>query len=137
MKITPSVNSSIAGNWSMNCWPVNRSVLQVVGILLLNAKMLCIYCIGFIKEKKLWCFTISLTDWNILQKDINNNIQSMKMIFKTFIWPHDHKIKKILKAKFQTRITFVVVLLMNWNFKDLFKNTFCSHLQIIKTVCPI
>ena len=26
MKIRPSVNSSIAGNRSMNCWPVNRSV---------------------------------------------------------------------------------------------------------------
>ena len=47
-KIRPSVNSSIAGNRSMNCWPVNRSVLQLVGILMLTAKMLCIYCIGFI-----------------------------------------------------------------------------------------
>ena len=47
MKTRPSVNSSIAGNRSMNCWPVNRTVLQLVGILLLTAKMLCIYCIGF------------------------------------------------------------------------------------------
>ena len=38
MKIRPSVNSSIAGNRSMNCWPVNRTVLQLVGILLLTAK---------------------------------------------------------------------------------------------------
>ena len=48
MKIRPLVNSSIAGNRSMNCWPVNRSVLQLVGIFLLTAKMLCIYCIAFI-----------------------------------------------------------------------------------------
>ena len=47
-KIRPSVNSSIAGNRSLNCWPVNRSLLQLVRILLLTAKMLCIYCIGFI-----------------------------------------------------------------------------------------
>ena len=55
MKIRPSVNS----NRSMNCWPVNRSVLQLVGILLLtaNCKMLCIYCIGFILEKKWWCIS--------------------------------------------------------------------------------
>ena len=37
IKIRPSVNNSTAGN----CWPVNRSVLQLVGILLLTAKMLC------------------------------------------------------------------------------------------------
>ena len=48
MKIRPLVNSSIAGNRSMNCWPVNRWVLHLVGILLLTAKMLCIYCNGFI-----------------------------------------------------------------------------------------
>ena len=50
MKIRPSVNSSIAGNRSMNCWPVNRTVLQLLGILLFTAKMLCIYCICFIFE---------------------------------------------------------------------------------------
>ena len=58
MKIRPSVNSSIAGNRSMNCWPVNRPVLQLVGISLLTAKMLCIYFIGFIYEKKWWCITM-------------------------------------------------------------------------------
>ena len=31
MKIRPSVNSLIAGNRSMNCWPVNRIMLQRVG----------------------------------------------------------------------------------------------------------
>ena len=30
MKIRPSVNSSIAGNRSMNCWPVNRTVCNYV-----------------------------------------------------------------------------------------------------------
>ena len=50
MKIRPSVNSTIAGNRSMNCWPVNRTVMQLIGILLLIVKMLCIYCIAFIKE---------------------------------------------------------------------------------------
>ena len=48
MKIRPSVNSSIASNRSMNCWPVNRTVLQRIGIFLLTVKMLCIYCIDFI-----------------------------------------------------------------------------------------
>ena len=32
---------------------------------------------------------------------------------------------------------FAIVLLMNQNFKDMFKSTFCSYLQIIKTVCPM
>ena len=41
------------------------------------------------------------------------------------------------KSKFQSSISFAVVLLMNLNFKDLFQSTVCSHLQIIKTVCPI
>ena len=43
MKMRPSVNSSIAGNRSMNCWPVYISVLHLIGMLLLTAKM-CIYC---------------------------------------------------------------------------------------------
>ena len=43
----------------------------------------------------------------------------------------------ICKSKFQTSITFAVVLLINRNFKDLFKSTCCSKLQIIKTVSPI
>ena len=46
MKIRPSVNSSIAGNRLTNCWPVNRIVLQLIRILLLTVKMLCIYCIA-------------------------------------------------------------------------------------------
>ena len=29
-EIRPSVNSSIAGNRSMNCWPVNRTVMQLI-----------------------------------------------------------------------------------------------------------
>ena len=41
------------------------------------------------------------------------------------------------KVKFETSVTFALVFLMNRNFKDLFKRTFCSHLQIIKTVYPI
>ena len=61
MKIRPSVNSSIAGNRWMNCWPVNRTVLQPIGILLLTVKILCIYCIAFIQEKKynniVWYYT--------------------------------------------------------------------------------
>ena len=48
MKIRPSVNSSIALNRSINCWPVNRTVLQLIGILLLTVIILCIYCIAFI-----------------------------------------------------------------------------------------
>ena len=48
MKIRSSVNSSISGNRSINCWPVNRTVLQLIGILLLTVKILCIYCIAFI-----------------------------------------------------------------------------------------
>ena len=48
MKIRPSVNSPIAGNRSINCWPVNRTVLQRKGIFLLTVKMLCIYCIDLI-----------------------------------------------------------------------------------------
>ena len=46
----PSVNSSIGsliGNRSMHCWPDNKTILQLIGILL-KAKMLCIYCITFI-----------------------------------------------------------------------------------------
>ena len=50
-------NDSIAGNRYMNCWPVNRIVLQLIGILLLTIKILCIYCIAFIQEKKWWCIT--------------------------------------------------------------------------------
>ena len=52
MKIRPSVNSLIAGNISMNCWPVNRIMLQRVGIFLWTVQMLCIYWIDFIKEKR-------------------------------------------------------------------------------------
>ena len=63
MKIRSSVNSSIAGNRSMNCWPVNRTVLQPIGILLLTVKILCIYCIAFIQEKNLWCITIYNIDF--------------------------------------------------------------------------
>ena len=48
MKIRPSVNSSIAGNRSINCWPVNRTVSQLIGILLLTVIILCVYCIAFI-----------------------------------------------------------------------------------------
>ena len=48
MKIRPWVNSSIAGNRSLNCWTVNRKLLQLLVILLLTAKMLCIYCIALI-----------------------------------------------------------------------------------------
>ena len=33
MKIRPSVKCQIAGNRWMNCWPVNRTVLQLIGIL--------------------------------------------------------------------------------------------------------
>ena len=51
--------------------------------------------------------------------------------------PNDHKTENILKSKFETSITFAVVLLMNQNLKDMFKSTFSSYLQIIKTVCPI
>ena len=47
MKIRLSVNSQIADNRLMNCWPINRTVLQLIGILLLTVKMLCIYCIAF------------------------------------------------------------------------------------------
>ena len=58
MNIRPSVNSSKAGNESMNCWPVNWRVLQLIWFLWLTAKMLYIYCIAFIWEKKWWCITI-------------------------------------------------------------------------------
>ena len=34
MKIRQSVNSSIAGNKSTNCWPVKRTVMQRIGIFL-------------------------------------------------------------------------------------------------------
>ena len=46
MKIRQSVNISIAGNKSMICWPVNRTFLQLIGILLLTAKMLYCFYIG-------------------------------------------------------------------------------------------
>ena len=52
--------------------------------------------------------------------------------------PHDHKLRIFLSQNFKlVLISFAVVLLMKRNFKDLFKSTFCSHLQIYKTVCPI
>ena len=38
MKIRPSVNSLIAGNRSMNCWPVSRTVLQQIGIFFVNSE---------------------------------------------------------------------------------------------------
>ena len=56
MKTRQSVNSSIVGNRSMNCWPFNRSVLQLVEILLLIVKILYIYYIGFILEKKMMVY---------------------------------------------------------------------------------
>ena len=45
MKIRLSFSISIAGNRSTNCWPVNRTVLQLIGIWLLTVKMSCIYFI--------------------------------------------------------------------------------------------
>ena len=57
MKIRPWVNISPGGNRSMNCWLVNITVLQLIGIFLLTVKMLCIYFIAFIQEKKWWCIT--------------------------------------------------------------------------------
>ena len=48
MKIRPSVNNSIAGDKLMNCWRINRTVLQLIGISLLTIKILCIDCIAFI-----------------------------------------------------------------------------------------
>ena len=65
MNIRPPVNSSIAGNRLMNCWPFNRSVLQLIVILLLTAKMLWIYCIAFIYEKKWWCITKVIVFYSI------------------------------------------------------------------------
>ena len=38
---------------------------------------------------------------------------------------------------FQSSVTFAVVLFMNKKFKDMFKSTIFSCLQINKTVCPI
>ena len=51
MKIRPWVNSSVAGNRSMNCWPVNGSVLQLVGILLLNKNVVYLLYWFYIGEK--------------------------------------------------------------------------------------
>ena len=48
MKTRPSVNSSIAGNSSMNCWVVNRTVMHIenrIEIFLSIVKIFCIYCI--------------------------------------------------------------------------------------------
>ena len=53
-------------NRSMNCWQVNRTVLQLIGILLLTVKILCIYCIAFIQEKKCWCVTIYVNAFMIV-----------------------------------------------------------------------
>ena len=50
-------------------------------------------------------------------------------------WPHDHILR--IQSKFQSSIIFAMDLLMKRTFKDQFKRTFCSHLQIIKTVCPL
>ena len=43
----------------------------------------------------------------------------------------------INKSKFQTNITFQIVLILIQLFDIVFECTYCSHLQIIKTVCPI
>ena len=54
--------------------------------------------------------------------------------------PQNHNFfltENILKSKFQTIITFTVVLLMNQNFKNMCKSTFCLYLRIIITVCAI
>ena len=38
MKIRQLVNSSIEGKRSTNCWPVNRTVMQQIGILFMNSQ---------------------------------------------------------------------------------------------------
>ena len=48
--------------------------------------------------------------------------------------PMTRKWEYILKSKFQTGITFALVLLMNQNLK---KNVEYSLFLIIKTLCPL
>ena len=52
MKIRPSVNSSIAGNRSMNCWPVNRSVLQLVGGICCEQPKFCVFIVLVLYRRK-------------------------------------------------------------------------------------
>ena len=54
------------------------------------------------------------------------------------IRPHDHKLRIYLSQNFKlVLLLHYLVLLMKQNFKDLCKSAFCSHLQIIKSVCPV
>ena len=52
MKIKPLVNSSIAGNRSMNCWPVNSTVMHRLCFCLVNSQniVFLLYCF-YIGEK--------------------------------------------------------------------------------------
>ena len=99
MKIRPSINSSIVGNRSINCWLFNRTVLQlpVIGILLLTVKMLCIYCIAFNIGEKMMVY--------------NNFTQSVvkQTVISCIYWPLNRSIKQIYTKIANTR----------WNSKNL------------------
>ena len=58
MKIKPSVNSSIADNRSMNCWPVNRTVLQ---------RNISVTCNSPIVVYLLYCFYTGKKKYELVQ----------------------------------------------------------------------
>ena len=59
MKIRSSVNSSIVGNRSMSCWPVNRTVMQRIEIFWVNNQSFVYLLYWFyIGEKKTMYYNV-------------------------------------------------------------------------------
>ena len=71
MKIRPSVNSSIAGNRSMNCWPVNRSVFATSRDFVVNSQNVVYLLYWFLIGEKWWCITkiLLFTYFSALKND--------------------------------------------------------------------
>ena len=71
-----------------------------------------------------------------LTSDITLIFNVYKDRFCPNIRSHDRKLRIFLSQNFKPA-NFCSSFVNEQNFKDMFKSTFCSYMQIIKTLCPI
>ena len=85
MKITPSVNSSIASNTSINCWPINRTVMQRMGFYWLHCNCrneIIVYTILLVEIVK-----VILFNGNVLTLERNITVfQTKKAMTDTVLY---------------------------------------------------
>ena len=116
------VNSSIAGNRSMNCWPVNRTVMQRMRIFWLTVKTLCICFPSFVSALFFILISVNRLEYELLDQTLNVMYSYMYM-YLSANW--DYWFRNLTNAPFWANLIYSATRI----------KYFVKHTSLISTEC--